>query len=57
MIITAGTCINWFFRLLQMKFYIMGYSISFFSIGILAFVGVIAGIILKGILTIFRGLF
>lgn len=53
----VGYCITWFFKLLQMKFYICGYGISFFQIGILVVLGSIAGLIIKGLLTIFRRIF
>ncbi len=53
----VGTCISWFFNLLQMKFSVCGYSISFFSVGVLTCIGAIAGLLLKGILTLFREVF
>lgn len=53
----VGTCLNWFFQILQMKFYLCGYRISFFQVAILAVLGSIAGLIIKGLMSIFRRIF
>lgn len=53
----VGMCIRWFFDILQLRFRICGYSISFFSIAVLVMLSAIAGILIRGILTVFRRFF